>query len=124
MNKYAFYRGVLSNSDSKRNIGILKKALFGFGVKPIPEPVISLLTAEGHTGTVHPALKSILYQQLGTDKSLLRGSHNLRKHLNADSLDIVELMLDIEERTGKKIPDAVMDKCHTVGDLNKFFDKK
>lgn len=41
---------------------------------------------------------------------------NFRKDLNADSIDFVEFILDLEDAFGKEIPDEDAEKLKTVGD--------
>jgi len=47
----------------------------------------------------------------------------IKEDLNADSLDLVELIMNIEEKYGITVPDEAAANIKTVGDLVKFVDK-
>ena len=64
---------------------------------------------------VFEKVKSIVVDQLGVDE----GDVNLEtsfEELNADSLDIVELIMALEEEFDLDIPDEEAEKIRTVGD--------
>lgn len=57
----------------------------------------------------------IVAEQMGVDKSEITRETNFQTDLNADSLDIVELLMAFEEQLGAKIPEEQAEKIHTVG---------
>lgn len=60
-------------------------------------------------------IKTILEEKFdATDVTL---ETKVKEDLNADSLDIVELMMDLEEEFGITIPDEEAMKMVTVGDI-------
>lgn len=60
-------------------------------------------------------IKTILQEKFdATDVTL---ETKVKEDLNADSLDIVELMMDLEEEFGLTIPDEEAMKMVTVGDI-------
>ena len=61
-------------------------------------------------------LKKIIAEQLGVDDEQIVPSASFTDDLNADSLDLVELIMSLEEEFGVEIPDADAEKILTVGD--------
>lgn len=71
---------------------------------------------------VEERLRKIIAEQLGVDESqIVRGAH-FQKDLNADSLDLVELIMSIEEEFGIEISDEDAEKIETVDDALKYLD--
>jgi len=62
-------------------------------------------------------VKSIIVDQLGAEESAITMEASFIDDLGADSLDIVELIMGIEEEFGIEIPDADAEKVVTVGDV-------
>lgn len=60
---------------------------------------------------------SIISEQLGVDESQITSESNFVEDLGADSLDVVELVMSIEEEFSVTIPDDVAEKMKTVGDV-------
>jgi len=58
----------------------------------------------------------IVAQQMGHDKSKITREMNFTDDLNADSLDQVELVMELEEAFETDIPDEQAEKIKTVGD--------
>jgi acyl carrier protein len=50
-------------------------------------------------------LQSILVEQLGVDASEVVETASFQEDLNADSLDLVEMIMEMEDKFGVKIPD-------------------
>ena len=61
-------------------------------------------------------LQSILVEQLGVDASEVVETASFSEDLNADSLDLVERIMAMEDKCGVKIPDEDAEKIVTVGD--------
>ena len=61
-------------------------------------------------------LKKIIAEQLGVDEAQVVPSASFTDNLNADSLDLVELIMSLEEEFGVEIPDEEAEKILTVGD--------
>ena len=64
----------------------------------------------------------IVVEQLGVDADMVQMDTNLMKHLEADSLDAVEIILGVEEAFGLDIPDEEAEKFETVKDLVEYVD--
>ena len=62
-------------------------------------------------------VKAIIVDQLGAEESAITLESSFIDDLEADSLDIVELVMGIEEEFGIEIPDADAEKVVTVGDV-------
>ncbi len=58
---------------------------------------------------------AIVAEQMGVDKSEIKRESSFMNDLNADSLDIVELVMEFEDQFGTSIPDDQSDKIQTVG---------
>ena len=65
-------------------------------------------------------LKKIIIEQLGVDEENVKEEATFVDDLSADSLDIVELVMNIEEECEMEIPDGDADKIVTVGDVVEY----
>jgi acyl carrier protein len=63
-----------------------------------------------------PRLKTIISEQLGVDEDRVVPTASFADDLDADSLDLVELIMSIEEEFGVEIPDEEAEKIATVSD--------
>jgi acyl carrier protein len=61
-------------------------------------------------------IRGILVEQLGVEPGEVRDEASFQEDLNADSLDLVELIMEMEDRFKLKIPDEDAEKIVTVGD--------
>lgn len=59
----------------------------------------------------------ILAEQLGIAQSKISLESDIVKDLGADSLDVVELLMTLEDMTGKTIPEDKVTNLKTVGDV-------
>lgn len=62
-------------------------------------------------------IKKIIVEQLGVAETVVTSEASFVDDLGADSLDIVELVMGIEEEFSIEIPDAEAEKVVTVGDV-------
>ncbi len=74
--------------------------------------------------TVEDRVKSTIVNQLGVDIKNVKANSSLIDDLGADSLDIVELVMAMEEEFGLEIPDEDAEKIKTVGDVIKYIESK
>jgi acyl carrier protein len=61
-------------------------------------------------------VKAIIVEQLGVDESKVTPEARFREELDADSLDLVELIMAFEEAFGGEISDEEAQKITTVGE--------
>lgn len=65
----------------------------------------------------------IVVEQLGVDKEDVSLSKSFVEDLNADSLDLTELIMTLEERFGCEISEEEAEKLKTVGDVVAYVQK-
>jgi|TARA_B100000686_G_scaffold296528_1_gene328166 acyl carrier protein len=67
-------------------------------------------------------VKDIVLDKLGTEENKITEAASFMDDLGADSLDTVELIMEMEEEFGIEIPDEEAEKLATVGDAVKYID--
>lgn len=67
-------------------------------------------------------LKKIVAEQLGVDESEIVPNAHFADDLNADSLDLVEMIMSLEEEFGVEIPDEDAKDILTVQDAMDYID--
>jgi acyl carrier protein len=65
-------------------------------------------------------IRDIVVEQLGVDEDKVTMESSFVDDLGADSLDIVELVMALEEAFGVEIPDSEAEKISTVGDVVEY----
>ena len=53
----------------------------------------------------------------------IKGSHNIVADLGADSLDVIEIVMALEEEFSTEIPDEICEKWKTVQDIYNYFEE-
>jgi len=61
-------------------------------------------------------IKAVIIDQLGVDESKVTMTASFSDDLGADSLDIVDLIMALEQEFDIEIPDELAEKISTVGD--------
>jgi acyl carrier protein len=69
-------------------------------------------------------VKDIIEKELGVEREKLTDSANFIEDLGADSLDIVELVMEFEKEFNIDIPDEDAEKLKTVGDAMAYLNQK
>ena len=65
-------------------------------------------------------IKQMIVNQLGVDESIIIMESSFVDDLNADSLDMVELVMAMEQEFDISIPDEVAERVATVGDAVEY----
>lgn len=73
--------------------------------------------------TLQDKIRSIIASKLGLDESEITPDKNLSNDLGADSLDVVELSMDLEREFNLKFEDSDTEKIQTVADLYKLIEE-
>lgn len=69
-------------------------------------------------------VRDIIAKQLDIDAGSITEDSRLIEDLKADSLDVVELIMDLEQESGIEIPEDELPKIRTVGDIVGFVNGK
>ena len=69
-------------------------------------------------------VKKILVEQLDVEESAIAPESSIIDDLGADSLDIVDMVMSLEEEFDVEIPDEEIESMKTVGDIVKFIEAK
>ena len=67
-------------------------------------------------------VKAIIVDKLGVDEKDVTPEASFTNDLGADSLDTVELIMELEREFDVKIPESQSDTIQTVGDAIKFIE--
>jgi acyl carrier protein len=70
--------------------------------------------------SIEPKVKKIIEEQLGVDAERVKPEASFIDDLGADSLDIVELVMAMEEEFDLEIPDEDAEKLKTVQDVTSY----
>ncbi|MGN1311180.1 MAG: acyl carrier protein [Clostridia bacterium] len=73
-----------------------------------------------NTDEIFDKVKEIIIEQLGVSEDAVSNESSFIDDLGADSLDIVELIMALEEEFDMEIPDADAEKIVTVGDVVEY----
>lgn len=68
-------------------------------------------------------LRELVVDQLGVEENEVTLEAAIIDDLGADSLDLVDLVMSVEEEFGVKIPDEDLEKIKTVGDIVDYIDE-
>ena len=67
-------------------------------------------------------LKEIIIDQLDVDESEVTLSADIQSDLGADSLDVVDLIMSLEDELEREIPDEAVENIKTVGDIVSYIE--
>jgi acyl carrier protein len=65
-------------------------------------------------------VRSLVAEQLGVDISEVIPGANILDDLGADSLDVVELVMSLEDMFDIEVPDEVVEGMRTIGDIEQY----
>ena len=74
--------------------------------------------------SISPKVIDIIVEQLGVDPEKVKAEASFIDDLGADSLDIVELVMAMEEEFDLEIPDEDAEKLKTVNDVQTYLTTK
>ena len=69
-------------------------------------------------------IRSLVSEQLGVDRTELTSNAKILDDLGADSLDVVELVMALEEAFDIEIPDEDAELMNTIGDVEAYVTKR
>ena len=69
-------------------------------------------------------IKQVIAEKLGLDESAIKDEASFIDDLGADSLDTVELILELEEKFEVEIPDEDAEELTTVGKLVNYINEQ
>jgi acyl carrier protein len=72
------------------------------------------------SNSVKEKVRALVCEQLGVDGAELTSEANILEDLGADSLDVVELVMAIEETFDIEVPDEDAEGMRTLGDVEKY----
>ena len=69
-------------------------------------------------------IKEIIAESLGTDISTLTEETNFKEDLGADSLDLFEMVMALEEEFEVEIPTEDLENIKTIGDVESYLQSR
>lgn len=87
-----------------------------------PKPVLGLIFLNFQEAIimVFEKIKEILAEQLDADADEMTMDTKIAEDLGADSLDVVELLMSIEDEFEVEIPDEEIENMKTIGDVVEY----
>lgn len=73
---------------------------------------------------VFDKIKDIIVEQLDVEEDAVTMEASITDDLGADSLDVVDLIMSIEESFDVEIPDEEVENIKTVGNIVKYIENK
>ena len=67
---------------------------------------------------------NVVAESLGMEESEIKAESSFKDDLNADSLDLFEMVMSLEEEFGIEIPSEDLEQLKTVGDVMEYLQKK
>ena len=68
-------------------------------------------------------IRDIICKQLEIDEADVTMDTNLKEDLDADSLDLVDLAISLEDEFEVEVPDNALEQFETVGDIVRYFEE-
>ena len=73
---------------------------------------------------VFEKVREIICDQLEIDEGKVTMDTDIVNDLDADSLDIVDLVMSLEDEYGLEMPDEEVEKIKTVGDVVRYIEER
>lgn len=90
--------------------------------KGVSDPELEVLAVPTVT-EIEEKVIQVVSEQLSVDKGEVKRDTSFVNDLNADSLDIVELVMELEDEFDLTIPDEEAEKLNTVGEAVDYIQK-
>ncbi|HMT77124.1 MAG: acyl carrier protein [Saprospiraceae bacterium] len=74
--------------------------------------------------SIEEKVRKIIVERLGVDESDVTLEASFTEHLGADSLDTVELIMELEKEFNISIPDEQAEQIKTVGDAVSYLESQ
>ena len=68
-------------------------------------------------------VKKILSEQFDVDVNELTDTTNIEEDLGADSVEVIDLLMSLEDEFQVEIPDEAIDEIRTIGDLAAYIEE-
>lgn len=65
-------------------------------------------------------IRELLAEQLDIDEEKITMDSNILEDFEADSLDVVDMVMSLEDEFGVEIPNEEIENLHTVGDVVRY----
>ena len=65
-------------------------------------------------------IRTIVVEQLGVEPADVTANASILDDLGADSLDVVELVMALEEAFDIEVPDEAVERIRTIGDMERY----
>jgi acyl carrier protein len=82
-----------------------------------------IILERGRFWMVFERIRQILSDQLDIDEEKITLESDIVDDLEADSLDVVDLVMTIEDEYGLEVPDDQIENFRTVGDVVRYIDE-
>lgn len=74
--------------------------------------------------SVYERVRKVIAEQLGVDEAQVTPDASFQDDLNADSLDLVDLIMSLEEQFNLEISDEEAEKIRTVRDAVEYIEER
>ena len=71
---------------------------------------------------VFETVREIICEQLDLEEDRVTLDSNILEDFEADSLDLVDLVMSLEDEFGIEVPDEQVENFHTVGDVVRYIE--
>ena len=68
-------------------------------------------------------IRELLAEQLDIDEDKITMDSDILENFEADSLDVVDMVMTLEDEFGVEVPDEQIENFHTVGDVVRYVEE-
>ena len=68
-------------------------------------------------------IRELLAEQLDIDEDKITMDSDILEDFEADSLDVVDMVMNLEDEFGVEVPDEQIENFHTVGDVVRYVEE-